>query len=191
MKKHLSIALIASLTLLQGCAGLFVAGAATTAVVANDRRSVGTQLDDQNIELKAAHLLAKNEALYKASRISSIANNGNVLLVGQTPTAEYQNQAEKIVADISGVRRVFNELRLNNPIGLGRQTSDTWITTKTKSLILDDPEINTLKIKVVTEDAEVFLIGLVTEKEAQKAVEIARHVKGVKRVVKVFEYVAE
>ncbi|MDO6524192.1 division/outer membrane stress-associated lipid-binding lipoprotein [Motilimonas sp. 1_MG-2023] len=191
MKKRLSFALIASLSLVQGCAGLFVAGAATTAVVANDRRSVGTQLDDQNIELKAINALAKNELLYKASRISAIANNGNVLLVGQTPTAEYQKQAEKIVDDISGVRRVFNELRLNKPISLGQQTSDTWITTKTKSLILDDPAINTLKLKVVTEDAEVFLIGLVTEKEAEKAVEIARHVKGVKRVVKVFEYVAE
>lgn len=191
MKKHLCIAFVASLTLLQGCAGLFIAGAATTAGAANDRRSFATQMSDQNLELKASSMLTQDKALSDASRISIIANNGNLLLVGQTPTAAYQKRAEKLIADIPGVRRVMNELRISAPIDLAQQTTDSWITTKTKTLIIDNPDVNTLKLKVVTENSEVFLIGMVTEVEANTAVEVARHVKGVQRVVKVFEYVAK
>ncbi|MCE2572081.1 division/outer membrane stress-associated lipid-binding lipoprotein [Motilimonas eburnea] len=191
MKTLLIISFAASLTLMQGCAGVIVAGAAGTASVAGDSRSLSVQMSDQNIESKAYGAIKEELTLYQASRISVIANNGNVLLIGQTPTSANKSQVEKMVKNIDGVRRVFNEIRLKKPISLSKQSSDSWITTKVKSLLLDTPEIASLRIKVVTEDTEVFLIGLVTEKESDKAVDVARHVKGVTQVIKVFEYIPE
>lgn len=185
----LRVSVVASVLILQGCAGLVVAGAATTAVMVSDNRSIGAQIDDQNIEIKAANALGKNEALMKVSRISTISNNGHVLLVGQTSNEDYRQQAENIVRSVAGVSKVYNEIRVAGLISLSQRSSDSWLTTKTKSLLLDDPEVNPLKIKVVTENSEVFLIGLVTREEAAKAVEITRNINGVKRVVKVFQYV--
>ncbi len=191
MKKLLIVSLATSLTLVQGCAGVIVAGAAGTASVAGDSRSLAVQMNDESIESKAYNAIKADLPLYQASRISVIANNGNVLLVGQTPTSQNKSQIEKMVKNIDGVRRVFNEIRLNKPISLSKQSSDSWITTKVKSLLLDTPEVESLRIKVVTEDSEVFLIGLVTEKEAAKSVDVARHVKGVKQVIKVYEIIPE
>ncbi|MFO6423283.1 division/outer membrane stress-associated lipid-binding lipoprotein [Motilimonas sp. KMU-193] len=191
MKKLLLAGLISSLTLLQGCAGVIVAGAAGTASVAGDGRSVAVQMNDESIESKAYNAIKADLPLYQSSRIAVIAYNGNVLLVGQTPNSQYKSQVENMVKNIDGVRRVFSEIRLSKPISLSKQSTDSWITTKVKSLLLDTPEIASLRIKVVTEDAEVFLIGLVTEKESNKAVEVARHVNGVKQVIKVFEYIPE
>ncbi|RJG50023.1 division/outer membrane stress-associated lipid-binding lipoprotein [Motilimonas pumila] len=184
----LRVGLLASILGVQGCAGLVVAGAATTAVMVSDNRSIGAQIDDQNIEIKAANALAKNEGLMKASRISAISNNGHVLLVGQTSNEEYRQQAETTVRSVAGVTKVYNEIRVAGLISLSQRSSDSWLTTKTKSLLLDDPKVNPLKIKVVTENSEVFLIGLVTQDEAAQAVEITRNINGVKRVVKVFQY---
>ena len=189
MKHRLLLIGVASLVLLQGCAGVFIAGAATTASVANDRRTVGSVLDDQSIELKAANAIASRKDMDKASRISATSVNGKVLLVGQTPYSQYSRDAEKLVAKISGVRQVYNELRIRKPIGFGDQSNDSWITSKIKSNMLTTEGIDSTHFKVVTENGEVFLMGLVTRSEADKAVDLARHVAGVKKVIKVFEYV--
>ena len=189
MKLRLLLIAVASLGLLQGCAGVFIAGAATTASVANDRRTVGSVLDDQNIELKAADAIASRKDMNKASRISATSVNGKVLLVGQTPYSQYSRDAEKLVAKISGVRQVYNELRIRKPIGFADQSNDSWITSKIKSTMLTTKGIDSTHFKVVTESGEVFLMGLVTRSEAEKAVDLARHVSGVKKVIKVFEYV--
>ena len=189
MKHRLLLIGVASLVLLQGCAGVFIAGAATTASVANDRRTVGSVLDDQSIELKAANAIASRKDMDKASRISATSVNGKVLLVGQTPYSQYSRDAEKLVAKISGVRQVYNELRIRKPIGFGDQSNDSWITSKIKSTMLTTEGIDSTHFKVVTENGEVFLMGLVTRSEADKAVDLARHVAGVKKVIKVFEYV--
>ena len=124
MKHRLLLIGIASLALLQGCAGVFIAGAAPTASVANDRRTVGSVLDDQSIELKAANAIASRKDMDKASRISATSVNGKVLLVGQTPYSQYSRDAEKLVAKISGVRQVYNELRIRKPIGFGDHLQD-------------------------------------------------------------------
>ena len=162
MKHRLLLIAVASLGLLQGCAGVFIAGAATTASVANDRRTVGSVLDDQNIELKAADAIASRKDMNKASRISATSVNGKVLLVGQTPYSQYSRDAEKLVAKISGVRQVYNELRIRKPIGFADQSNDSWITSKIKSTMLTTKGIDSTHFKVVTESGEVFLMGLVT-----------------------------
>lgn len=189
MKSRVLLLLITALPLLQGCAGLFVAGAATTASIANDRRSFGSVIDDQNIELKAANAIATRQDITKASRISATSINGKVLLVGQTPYTQYSRDAEKLVTRVSGVRHVFNEIRITKPLGFGQQSTDTWITSKVKSQMLAQKGMDSTRFKVVTENGEVFLMGLVTREEAERAVNLTRKISGVRQVIKVFEYI--
>lgn len=187
-KPILLLALLTGSLLLQGCAALFVGGAATTAKVASDRRTVGTQWDDQNIELKAANLLGGNKALSDNSKISVYSNNGRAILIGQTPTEAYKAEAGRIVSRIEGVRHVYNELRIGKPVSLSTRSNDSWITSKVRADMLAAKNFDSGKVKVVTENSEVFLIGLVTRQEGEQAVNIARHVSGVKQVIKAFEY---
>ena len=189
MKKPiLALALLTGALLLQGCAAVVVGGAAGTAKATGDRRTLGAQWDDQAIELKAANLLADNKPLSAASKISVYSNNGRVLLVGQTPSDAYKQEAGKIVGRIEGVRHVYNELRLGKPVSIGVRSNDPWITSKVRADMLGTKNFDSTKVKVVTENSEVFLIGLVTRQEGDQAVEIARHVSGVKQVIKAFEF---
>ena len=187
-KQILILGLLAGSLLLQGCAAVVVGGAAGTAKASGDRRTLGAQWDDQAIELKAANLLADNKPLSAASKISVYSNNGRVLLVGQTPSDVYKLEAGKIVGRIEGGRHVYNELRLGQPASFTTRSNDSWITSKVKADMFGTKNFDSTKVKVVTEDSEVFLIGLVTRQEGEQAVEIARHVNGVKRVIKAFEY---
>ena len=189
MNKPLMLALFTLLPLLHGCAGVVVAGAATTAVVANDRRTFGSVIDDQNIELKAANVLGERPELAKSSRINAVSMNGMILLVGQTPSDDLKRDAEARVHKIEGVRHVYNELQIRKPIGFDRQSNDSWITSKVKSQMLVTKGVDSTRFKVVTENSVVYLMGLVTRAEADKAISIARRVSGVNKVVKVLEYV--
>ena len=188
-KQMLLLGLLAGTLLLQGCAAVVVGGAAGTAKASGDRRTLGAQWDDQAIELKAANLLADNKPLSAASKISVYSNNGRVLLVGQTPSEEFKRDAEDRVHKVEGVRHVYNELQIRKPIGFDRQSNDSWITSKVKSQMLVTKGVDSTRFKVITENSVVYLMGLVTRAEADKAIDIARHVSGVNKVVKVFEYV--
>src|SRR5690606_16975557 len=175
------------LALLQGCAAAVVAGGATAVTSANDRRTLGAQIDDKNVVLKAVRALADHPATAEGSNINVTSYNGVMLLTGQTRTEQIRQQAGALVAKIEGVRDVQNQIRLGNNTGMTTRTRDSWISTKVKTQLLADEEVSGLNIKVVTENAEVFLMGLVTDQEAAKAVDIARHVDGVSRVVRAFE----
>lgn len=175
------------LALLQGCAAAVVAGGATAVTSANDRRTLGAQIDDKNVVLKAVRALADHPATAEGSNINVTSYNGVMLLTGQTRTEQIRQQAGALVAKIDGVRDVQNQIRLGNNTGMTTRTRDSWISTKVKTQLLADEEVSGLNIKVVTENAEVFLMGLVTDQEAAKAVDIARHVDGVARVVRAFE----
>lgn len=175
------------LALLQGCAAAVVAGGATAVTSANDRRTLGAQIDDKNVVLKAVRALADHPATAEGSNINVTSYNGVLLLTGQTRTEQIRQQAGALVAKIDGVRDVQNQIRLGNNTGMTTRTRDSWISTKVKTQLLADEEVSGLNIKVVTENAEVFLMGLVTDREAAKAVDIARHVDGVARVVRAFE----
>jgi len=183
-------ALISCLSL-AGCAGLFVAGAATGAVASQDRRTVPTQLEDENIEIKTTASLFENDEIWDDTNIDVISYNGVVLLVGQAPTAGLKKRAKKEVEKIPKIRKIYNQIRIAAPISFFARRNDEFLTSKVKSSMLFSEDFPSSKIKVVTENSEVFLLGLVTEEEASKAVEIARNVDGVTRVIKVFETIEE
>lgn len=188
IKPMIKVAAVLSLTLLlQACAAAVVAGGASAVTSASDRRTLGSQIDDNSIVVKAERALEANVALNERAHINVNSYNGVLLLTGQSPDQQWIELAEQLVKPIQGVREVQNQIRIGNPISFTTRSRDSWITTRVKSLLIADKQISALNIKVVTESGEVFLMGLVNSHEAEKAVEIARHVNGVSRVIKAFE----
>ena len=183
-----SLIVLGTVVLLQGCAAAVVAGTASAVTAANDRRTIGSQIDDNNIEIKASIALSEVERLEKFANISAVSVNGIVLLVGQVANEEMRNEAQRTIEGVSGIRKIHNQIRIGSNIGITTQTHDSWLTSKVKGQLLTAKDISSNNIKVVTENAEVFLMGLVSDSESTKAVNIARNVSGVERVVKVFEY---
>ncbi|MGL6001240.1 MAG: division/outer membrane stress-associated lipid-binding lipoprotein [Plesiomonas sp.] len=185
--RKLGIILLAFM--LQGCIGaVLVSSAAVAGKVATDPRSVGGQIDDETLELRVGDALAKDTQIRKEARILATAYEGRVLLVGETPTQALSKQAAQITAGVNGVTAVYNEIRISKPISFGTISNDTWITTKVRSQLLTSDKVKASNVKVTTENGEVFLIGKLTRAEAEEATNTARNVAGVKRVVKVFEY---
>ena len=183
-----SLIVLGTVVLLQGCAAAVVAGTASAVTAANDRRTIGSQIDDNNIEIKASIALSEVERLEKFANISAVSVNGIVLLVGQVANEEMRNEAQRTIEGVSGIRKIHNQIRIGSNIGITTQTHDSWLTSKVKGQLLTAKDISSNNIKVITENAEVFLMGLVSDSESTQAVNIARNVSGVERVVKVFEY---
>lgn len=185
------IILALGLALLQGCTAAIatgaVAGTATGVAVVYDRRSLGTTIDDQSIELQANAALRNNEALHKSSHITVTSYNGVVLLTGETPTKKLRAKAVELVKAIPDIRRIYNELGLVAPSSLMSRSHDAWITAKIKTKMTAKKDINPARIKVITERGTVYLLGLVTPQEADLAITIARYTEGVQRVVNAFE----
>lgn len=176
---------LASVLLLQGCAVAVVGAGALGVKAVTDRRSIGTQLDDQTLEFRAQRAISEAEDL-GATRVVAVAYNEAVLLVGQALSQERKIQAERLVRQQDGINQVHNEIRIGNPISITTRTHDSWITSKVKTKLLSDEQIDGSQVKVVTENGEVFLMGLVGGEEAERAVEITRNISGVKRVVTAF-----
>lgn len=181
-------AILALSILSTACAPLVVAGAGTGSVVASDRRSVGAFVDDAAIELRAKALATADDALKQDAHINVTSVNGIVLLSGEARTAELRDRVLAEVRAISSIRRVVNEIRVAPPSSAGARSRDTWITAKIKSKLLVTRDLNAGRVKVVTEDASVYLLGLMTPAEGDIATEAARRVNGVARVVKLFEF---
>ena len=185
-----AVALILTLPLLLGgCSTpLFLAGTtATGAAVAHDRRTTGTVVDDQAIELKAVSRL-NDDADLAAAHVNVTSYNGIILLSGEVPNRGAKSRATAIIEQIPKVRRVHNELVIDQPSRFGSRSQDTWITTKIKSSLLASDDVEGTRVKVVTERATVYLMGLVDHDSAEAAVLEARTTNGVKKVVKLFEY---
>ncbi|MGN2611841.1 BON domain-containing protein [Aliivibrio fischeri] len=180
-------ALLLSAVLLQGCAGLFIAGAATTASVVTDNRTVKEQLSDKNLSLEATGLANKAPYQYNM-RVSAVAYDGKVLLMGQAKDAQMNQEFEKKIKEMKGVNTVYNQIRVRPLLTFTQINNDNWITTKVKSSLLAKSELNGIKISVFTEAQEVFLVGFVTEEQGNIAADVARNIKGVKGVIKAFEY---
>ncbi len=170
-----------------GCVGL-VAGAATTGVlVATDPRSSQQIWTDESIEFEIAGM--NNKAPYAGNvRIASSSYNGVVVLMGQANTEQLNEDFEAKVRKLKGVKSVHSEVQIMQPLDLAGVSNDSWITTKVKSALLTSNDLNGLKIKVITENGEVFLLGYVNHKQADIATQIARNISGVKRVVQAFQY---
>jgi osmotically-inducible protein OsmY len=178
-----------SIGLLQGCAGAVVVGGAAAAAVAVDRRTTGTLIEDQSIELKAYDAFANDPSLAQDTHLSVTSFNGWVLLTGQVPTEQQRVWAGKLVRSIEKVRRVYNEVEIAAPSSLKTRTSDSAITASVLAKLFAQTGFDSTRIKVVTENGTVHLMGLVTHSESDVAVNVARRVSGVKRVVKIFEYI--
>ena len=182
-----SLAVTAVLGALGGCvavAGGAMVGGAMSAV---DRRSTGTQLDDQTIDLRASSAITATVG--DRAHVNANSYNRVVLLTGEVPTEADRAKVEAAVAKVDNVRSVINELAVMPNSSLGQQTNDTILTGKVKAAFIDARELQVASIKVVTERGAVYLMGRVTDTEANIAAQVARSVGGVQKVVKVFEII--
>ncbi|MGD8560230.1 MAG: BON domain-containing protein [Gammaproteobacteria bacterium] len=165
---------------------MLVGGAA---LVAHDRRDSQTIVADQGIESSATDKLYSE--LGKKIHINVTSYNRVVLLTGEVLSHDTREQAVNIVRNIPNVRRVHNELVVDDLTSFKSRSHDTWITSKVKSSLVGAKGLDSTYVKVITENDAVYLMGLVTENEADLAVDVARNVEDVDRVVKLFEYVPE
>jgi len=181
--------LVAS-TALSGCVALLVGGAVVGgSLVATDRRSSGTQLDDQSIELKSSSRV--REVLGDRGHVNVTSYNRMVLLSGEVPTEENKVAVEQAIAKVDNVRSVFNELAVQTASSLSNRSNDTLVTSKVKATLVDAGDISANAFKVVTERGNVYLMGRVTEREAERASDLTRSISGVQKVVRVLEVISE
>lgn len=183
------ISLISALLLasqLSGCVTAAVGGAAAGGSIAADRRTAGVYVEDENIELKAFKKMETN--LGEESHVNVTSINGNVLLTGEVPSAELKTKAETLAKSIEHVKNITNEIVVGMKSSMSDRANDTFITSKVKANFVAEKDFPSNAVKVVTEASTVYLMGIVTQKEANLAAEIARNTDGVKKVVKVFEY---
>ena len=174
---------------LAGCAPLLVGGAVIgTGLVATDRRTTGTQIEDESIELKAA---SRARDLATLGRINIVSYNRTVLIAGEVPGEAEKAAIEKAVAGVENVRLVVNELAVMPATTLGTRSSDILLGARVKATLIDAKDVHANAFKVVVERAVVYLMGRVTEREAARGADLARSVSSVQKVVRVFEILTE
>ncbi len=184
------LAALAATTVLSACAPLLIGGAIVGgSMVATDRRTSGTQVDDQAIELKGIKRV--NDTIGDRGSVSVTSYNRIALLTGTTTSEVDKAAVERSISAIENVRSVINEIAVGTASSFGNRSNDTYLTSKVKASIVDTKDIQVNAFKVVTERGIVYLMGRVTERESNRAADIARGVGGVQKVVKVFEVVTE
>jgi len=180
---------LSAVFLLQGCVAAAVVTIIGGASAATDERSLGTQMDDQKIEFEAYSKLSKHEALNDNANLQVVSVNGSVLVIGQAPNTYLRDLAIKSINEVDLIVQLHNQIRISNTTSITTKSNDIWLTSKVKTALFGSDTLDATNIKVVTENGEVFLMGLVTETQANEAVNIARNVSGVNRVFKIFEYI--
>lgn len=176
---------------LLACAVLVVGGAVATGVAVHDRRSVGTVIDDNVVDVRVRNALYGDERFDGRTRIKINVHNGWVLLAGEARTPALVDAATELAAEVEGVQRLFNELAPMERAGLGQASSDRMLSGRVNgslTSIRDLPGFDATRVKVTTVRGIVYLQGLVTQAEAEAVVEQARTVRGVERVVTLFEF---
>ncbi len=184
-------ALLAASTL-SGCTAVLIAGAAGAgaASVVGERRTMGTMIDDSAIESVAKdEIKSLDEIGYRSSNIGTTSVDGILLVHGQTRSQAIMQDLEKTCMKIKGVRKVHNALVTGENVGVGQSSKDSWITTKLKTKLIGESGINTNSFKVVTENSVVYLMGVVTREEGERAAQVAAATDGVSRVVKLYRYI--
>jgi osmotically-inducible protein OsmY len=179
-------AALAGATLLQGCGALVVGGAAVTAVMVSDRRTTGTYVEDETIEWKIVDRMRNN---FAGAHVNATSYNRRVLLTGEAPSEEMKKDIEKRIRGIENLKDVVNELQVAGASSMASRGNDSLVTSNVKARMVNNGVFSPTHVKVLTEAGTVYLMGLVTQAEGEKAVEIARNTSGVSKVVKVFEYV--
>jgi len=188
MQRLMMLALVALLPVLGGCvAAAVVAGGGAAAAVGFDRRTTGAYTDDETIEWKIS--LAVREKYGDKVHVNVTSFNRIVLLTGEAPTEEIRTEIQKIAQGTENVREIRNEITIGTPASIATWSDDSYITSKVMANMLGNKDVNTYYVKVVTENGIVYLMGMVTRKEAEAAAQVASTTTGVKKVVKVFEYI--
>ncbi len=190
MKKLIPL-LVSSLFLTSCLPAAFVAGAAASGTVVTDGRNMQTQFEDKTMAHRVRTALHLNKHLNEETHIAVTTFNGAVLLTGQARNSELKQLATNITESVSKVRRVHNEIVIAKSSTMRDAAKDTWLTTKIKSSLLAEKGLKSAQIKVVTDHKTAYLMGLVTREQADLATNVTRHVPGIAKVVKLFEYTTE
>lgn len=185
------LAALAGALVAAGCAAPLLVGGAMvgTAFAVTDRRTSGAQLEDEGIELKS--ITRVRDTLGERGHVNATSYNRSVLITGEVPSEADRQAVEQAIARIENVRSTVNELTVAGNSSLGSRTNDGVLTSKVKATFIDAKDLQSNAIKVVTERGTAFLMGIVTEREAARAAELARSVSGVTKVVRVFEVISE
>jgi len=181
------IAMAFSVVNLQGCFPVVATGAGAGVLMAEDRRTSGTYIEDQGIELKASNRL--DEKFKGTIHVNITSYNRTVLMTGEVPTDVAKQDAEKIVRGVPNISNVHNELVIAGNSSYSSRSNDSYLTSKVKVRFVETGKFQANHVKVVTENNVVYLLGLVKHKEAEDAVDIAARTGGVQKVVKLFEYI--
>jgi osmotically-inducible protein OsmY len=189
IKTLLPAGLVLLALLLSSCVSLIDATTSTPIAAEPGERSFGNYIDDKRIETVVAVNLRKADPELRAAHISVISFNGVVLLVGQVATSNHRDQAADIAQAVQEVRQVHNELTVSGAISLLARTNDSWLTAKIKTKFIFKGGLDSGRIKIVTENGVVYLMGLMTHAEADTAVDVARNSSGIQKIVRVFEYI--
>ena len=181
--------IILSLACLAGCGSVLATFESNSIEEEPGERSFAEQVLDESIETKAiVNIRAANDA-FDDLRFLVVSYNGYVLIAGEVPTQDLKDEASNVVREIEGVRRIYNELVIGPKSTSGTEANDVWLTTKVKTALLTDSEVPSLRVKVVTENGVVYLMGLLAIEEANRTAAAAADVDGVKRVVRLFELI--
>lgn len=174
---------------LSACAPIIMGGAVMGGLMATDRRTSGMQVEDEGIELRAGNGIRSQ--LGERGHVNVTSYNRQVLLTGEVPNAQDKQAVEQLVSKVENVRSIVNELGVMENTTLSQRTSDTLVTGKVKASMLDAKDLFANAFKVVTERGTVYLMGRVTQREANRATELTRGIEGVKKVVRVMEVISE
>ena len=182
--------LLSFILLLSGCTTIVDATTKQPINTDPNQRSFGTYIDDKRLQVITAVNIRKADPILRQSHIDVTSFNNVILLTGQVPNEDLRLLAAKSAKAISTVRQVHNEIRVKANTSMLTRTNDAWLATKIKSVLIADKSVKSLRIKVTVEDGVAYLMGLVSQEEANRAVNLIRNIKGIKEVVRVFEYSA-
>jgi osmotically-inducible protein OsmY len=190
-RTSLSVLVVAgALWSLAGCAPLIVGGAAVMGgMLASDRRTSGTVVEDEGIEIKAQSRI--RDSLFERAHVNVTSYNRQVLLTGEVPSAQDKQLVEKIVAGVDNVRNIVNELEVLGNSTLTQRSSDSLVTGRAKAALLDSQDLFANAFKITTERGTTYMMGRVTQREAKRATDIISGTSGVQRVVRVLEIISE
>ena len=186
-----SACMVTVMTALSGCLPLAATGALIGATVSVDRRTVGTQIDDQTIQLRANQRIKEVLPGDDKGYAYVTSHNRRVLLTGLAPDARSKARAEQIAASVDNVRGVYNELNIGSPSLLSSSARDTLVTAKVRSALFQDKTIEATAVRVVTELRTVYLMGLVTREEGTHISKVASQIPGVDKVLTIFDFISE
>ncbi|MFT7387918.1 MAG: osmotically-inducible protein OsmY [Candidatus Endobugula sp.] len=189
MKLYTRLTLVTTLLYVSACTTII--DSATNQPIETDpgERSFGTYLDDQRLEIIASVNINKADPDLRLAHIDVTSFNNVILLTGQVPTNELKLLAKLTTDKVNGVKKVYNELQIKGNTALLVRTNDSWLSTKVKGVFIADDIIDSSKVKVIVEDGVVYLMGLLTQTEADYVASVASSITGVQEVVKVFEYI--